>query len=574
MITSLNPKYEIECRIDVKTPMRDGINLSTDLYLPKGKGPWPVVLTRTPYGNNDPIRAERLLYFTKRGFACAYQDCRGRHDSDGEWEPFRFERNDGYDTLDWLSKQDFCNGSIGVTGRSYEGYNAWIIAADRHHALKAIIPIVPLPDPVINVPYQNGVFFWNMIVWGMMVHGRTNQNTNLVNWPAVYNYVPLRTLDKTIGMESKTWQNWMKHPRFDDWWKEVCYMHLWDKVDIPVLHVCGWYDDDGISTYKNFPGMRKNAATPQARDQQKLIIGCWPHKTNVSSVVGEIDFGERAIIDLNGLMLKFFAKHLAGEDHYTKPEPRCRIFIMGENTWHGFDDWPIPGAKNSKFYLHSDGSANSIFGNGQLILDGTLSSNAPDKKESADKFTYDPDNPIPYVTDPVALQLGEACDQQSIERRPDVLVYTSEPLKDDLVICGRIFAELYISTDVKGTDFTGKLVDVYPNGKAIQICDGIQRVEYRNSLEKPEWLEKDKIYKVTIDMWATGIRFFKGHSVRLEISSSAVPKFTRHMNTDSDPADEIHPVTAHQVVYHNSEYPSALIADIISEDVLRDSEIT
>lgn len=568
MITSLNPKYEIECRIDVKVPMRDGINLSTDLYLPKGKGPWPVVMTRTPYGNNDPIRADRLLYFTKRGFACAYQDCRGRHDADGVWEPFRFERNDGYDTLDWLSKQDFCNGSIGVTGRSYEGYNSWVIAPDHHPALKAIIPIVPLPDPVINVPYQNGVLFWNMIVWGMMVHGRTNQNTNLVNWPAVYNYVPLRTIDKAIGMESKTWQNWMKHPRFDDWWKEVCYMHLWDKVDIPVLHVCGWYDDDGISTYKNFPGMRKNAATQTAKDEQKLIIGCWPHKTNVSSVVGEIDFGERAIIDLNGLMLKFFAKHLAGEDHYSKPEPRCRIFIMGENRWYELEDWPVPGAKNSRFYLHSDGSANSLFGDGKLSL------NPPDKKETADKFTYDPDNPIPYVTDPVALQLGEACDQQSIERRPDVLVYTSEPLKDDLVICGRVFAELYISTDVKGTDFTGKLVDVYPNGRAIQVCDGIQRAEYRNSLEKPEWLEKDKIYKVSIDMWATGIRFLKGHSIRLEISSSAVPKFTRHMNTDNDPADEIHPLIAHQFVYHESRYPSALIVDIISEDVLRDSEIT
>ncbi|MBU1023090.1 CocE/NonD family hydrolase [bacterium] len=562
MITTPNPEYELEIRLDIKVPMRDGIKLSTDLYLPKGNGPFPVVITRTPYGNNDEMRAERLLYMARRGFACAFQDCRGRFDSDGEWEPFRTERHDGFDTIQWLSEQKFCNGSVGVTGRSYEGYNAWIVAPNHHPALKAIIPIVPLPDPVINVPYQNGALFWNMIVWGFFVHSRTNQNTALINWPALYKHVPLRTLDKAAGIDSKTWQNWLKHPTFDDWWKEVCYMHQWGKVDIPVMHICGWYDDDGISTYKNFPGMRKYAPDQKTKDDQMLVIGCWPHKTNVSSVVGEMDFGPQALIDLNGIMFRFFAKHLAGEDHYKKNEPGCRIFIMGENRWHGFDDWPIPGSKKTKFYLKSDGNANSLFG------DGLLTREKPAENQPPDKYTYDPDNPVPYITDPVELQLGEASNQQSIERRPDVLVYTSAPLENDMVICGRVFAEIYISTDVEATDFTGKLVDVHPNGMAIQLCDGIQRAEYRNSLEKAEWLKKDEIYKVTIDMWATGIRFSKGHSIRLEISSGAVPKFTRHMNTSNDPADEINPVIANQIVYHDADHPSALIVDIIPGEVL------
>ncbi|MCD6218271.1 CocE/NonD family hydrolase [bacterium] len=567
MITNPIPEHEIECRIDVKVPMRDGINLSTDIYLPKGGTKRPLILTRTPYGNNDPMRTERLLYFAKRGFACAYQDCRGRFDSDGEWEPFRTEREDGYDTIKWLAEQDFCDGNIGMTGRSYEGYCTWIVAPDRHPALKAIIPIVPLPDPVVNVPYQNGVLFWNMIVWGFMVHARTNQNTSLINWPQVYKHVPLRTLDKHIGMDSKTWQHWMDHPTFDDWWKKVCYMHQWNKVDIPVMHICGWYDDDGISTYMNFPGMRENAPNQETKDNQQLIVGCWPHKTNISSVVGEIDFGPQALIDLNDIMLKFFAKHLAGEEHYTKPDPRCRLFIMGENRWYGFDDFPIPGAKITKFFLKSDGNANSLFG------DGVLSEEMQSDDEKPDKYIYDPDNPVPYVTDPIELQLGEACDQQSIERRPDVLVYTSAPLKRDMVACGRVFVELYFSTDVKGTDFTGKLVDVYPDGRAIQVCDGIQRAEYRNSLETPEWLEKDKIYKLTIDLWATGLRFLKGHSIRLEIASSAVPKFTRHLNTDNDPADETNPIKANHVVYHDSNHASALIMDIIPEKILEKAVI-
>lgn len=566
-ITSLVEKYELELRINVPVTMRDGVKLSTDLFLPKGLKRAPVILSRTPYGNSDTDRTERLLWFARRGFAVAFQDCRGRYDSEGDWQPFRHERNDGLDTIHWLANQDFCNGSVGITGRSYEGYCCWMVAFDAHPALKAMIPIVPLPDPVINVPYQDGVLFWNMIVWGLMVHGRTNQNCAAVNWPPLYTHLPLRDLDRAAGMESDTWQSWCDHPTFDAWWREVCYMHNWNKVDIPALHICGWYDDDGISTYKNYPAMRLQAKSEFAREHQHLLVGCWPHKTNKSSVVGELDFGPQALIDLNAVMLRFFAKHLAGEDHYPSAPKRCQLFIMGENRWHGFNDWPIPGAISTKYYLHSNGSANTALG------DGLLSTEFPADKEPADKYVYNPEYPTPYVTDPVALQLGEACDQQAIERRPDVLVYTTPPLEKDVVVCGRIFVELYFSTDVKGTDFVGKLVDVYPNGRAIQVSDGIRRAEFRNSLEQAEYLEQDKVYQLTIDLWATGLRFLKGHSIRLEITSSAVPKFCRHLNTDTPQADETQWKIANQVIWHNKEYPSCLILDVIPEKELENTEI-
>jgi putative CocE/NonD family hydrolase len=353
----------------------------------------------------------------------------------------------------------------------------------------------------------------------------------------------------------------MDHPMLDDWWKAVCYMDKWHRVDIPALHVCGWYDDDGISTYKNFPGLRQQAATEAARNGQRLIIGCWPHQTNKSSIVGELDFGGGAVIDLNAMIFRFFAQHLAGEDHGLADDPRCRIFLMGENRWHGLSDWPVPGAVTTRYFLHSGGNANSLFGDGALSTD-------PPGDEPADEYTYDPRNAVPYVTDPVKLQLGEASDQSSIERRPDVLVYTTAALAEDTVICGRVFAELFISSDARGTDFTAKLVDVWPNGRAIQICDGIQRAEFRSSLEAPEWLETGEVYKLTVDMWATGLRFLKGHRIRLEVSSSAVPKFARHLNTDTNQNEETEPCIARQTVHHSAEYPSCLIVDVVPQHVL------
>jgi putative CocE/NonD family hydrolase len=553
MKTSLNAKYSVRTLFDQKIKMRDGTYLSTDLILPAEPGNFPTILTRTPYGNHDPLRLAFKYWMAERGFAYAFQDCRGRHDSSGIWEPFRSERNDAFDTLDWLSKQNFCNGSIGMTGGSYEGYCCWVAAPNAHPSLKAMAPMVPLPDPVLNVPYQNGAFFWNMIVWGLMVFGRTNQCTKNIPWTNYYQALPLGDMDKMIGMDSQTWQNWMSHPTFDSWWKEVCYMHQYCDVDIPILHICGWYDDDGISTYRNFPGMREQAKSDRVRDAQELIIGCWPHQINKSTKVGELDFGENALIDLNQKLLQFFAKHLAGEFHDLKPKKRCEIFVMGENKWHQFSDWPIPGSIPSKLFLREE---------------GRLEFYPPTSKEIPDRYLYDPKNPVPYVTDPVALQLGEACDQREIENRKDVMVFSTDILNQDIVVCGRVFVELYFSTDVPATDFTGKLVDVYPDLRAIQVCDGIQRAEYRNSLEKPEWLERDQIYKLTIDLWATGLRFLKGHRIRLEISSSAVPKFFPHANTVRDQARETITAVANQVIYHDQDHPSALVLTIVPEEIL------
>ncbi len=544
--------------------MRDGIRLSADLLIPDKRGPFPVILIRTPYGNHDKARLEQKIWLAKRGFAVVFQDCRGRHDSEGEWEPFRFEAEDGFDTLKWIANQPFCNGHIGMMGGSYEGYCCWMAAVQSPPSLKAMIPLVPLPDPVVNVPYQNGAFFWNMIVWGLMVHGRTNQEVSMVDWPKFYLTTPLKEMAEKTGFQDKTWENWMTHTMKDDWWKKVCYQPLLPQVRIPVLHISGWYDDDGIATFTNYPAMRQNP-DPETRNQQELLIGAWPHKINKNQKIGQVDFGPTCLIDLNKPIAQFFWKHLVN-DQDVPITSRCRLFIMGDNQWIGTEDWPIEGSQSGKLYLHSHGSANSLHGDGWLSFD-------PPQEEESDTFLFDPANPVPYLTDPNTLQLGEAFDQTEMEQREDVLVYTTPPLKEDLVICGQLFLQMWIQTDAPGTDFTGKLVDVWPTGEAIQINDGIQRAEFRNQLESPDWLSPDQVYPIRIDLWATGICFKKGHRIRIEVSSSAVPKFYPHHNTKEIQSEAVEWKKARQRVFHQVGRESYLEIQTIPANVIQEHAI-
>jgi len=558
-------KNSITVQYHVPVMMRDGIALSTDLLLPDQPGPFPVVLCRTPYGNQDKARLELKIWLARRGFACVFQDCRGRYDSEGEWEPFRNEANDGVDTLQWIAQQPFCNGRIGMMGGSYEGYCCWMAAIHAPIALKAIVPMVPLPDPVKNVPYQNGAFFWNMIVWGLMVHARTNQEVAMVDWPKFYLTNPLREMAKQVGFTSQTWDNWMQHSIRDEWWDQVCYQHQLDRVQIPVLHISGWYDDDGIATFTNFPAMRLHSSAEVA-SQQELILGAWPHKINRNQQIGQVDFGPNCLIDLNTQIADFFYKHL-NVSQTTLPASRCKLFIMGENQWIGTDDWPIQGSQTRQLFLHSNGSANSAQG------DGWLSFDTPGE-EPSDHYIFDPEHPVPYLTDPNTLQLGEAFDQREIESRQDVLVYSTPPLEEDLVICGWLLLHLFIQSDAMGTDFTGKLVDVWPSGEAIQLNDGIQRAEFRNQLDKPEWLSPDQTYPVTIDMWATGICLKKGHRIRLEVSSSAVPKFYPHHNTSDIQSEAVTWKKASQTVYHQNGKASFLEITTIPSAWIQQKAIT
>jgi len=551
------PRYGVNVRIDLGCVMPDGIRLSTDVYLPDGEGPWPCVLIRTPYNNNDVEKKIPLgRMFANHGYAAAIQDVRGRYDSEGEWEPFFHEAGDGRAAQAWLAARDFCNGSIALMGRSYEGYCVWMSTFDHHPAVKAIIPIVALPDPVINVPWQNGSVFWNMITWALLVHGRTNQDVEQFDWESVYGFRPLNRLDEKLGFENPAWRAWMEHHTKDDYWKRACYMHRMAELDLPALHICGWYDDDGPSTYNNYPNARRLA---KSADEQYLLIGPWPHATNTKTIIHGVDFGPEETIDIDGFILDWLDKQIGGRVENWGDRGRCRIFIMGENAWHDLPDWPPPPppeVEEHALYLHSGGRANSLMG------DGVLSAQPPVDEQPADEYIYDPDHPTPYLYDAGTLQVGGPFDARPVQRRDDVLCYTTEPLGEDMLLCGRVFAELWVSSSAEDTEFCAMLCDVYPNGEARQLCDGNVRLALRDSLEKPDPVPPNEVVKVRIDMWATGARIFRGHRLRLQVASAAMPKFAAHTNTLDPPGSAEKVVIATNRVRHDDAHPSRLLLPV------------
>ncbi len=587
------PRYGVHVRLDQKCPAPDGVRLSTDVYLPEGAGPWPCVLIRTPYNNNDAAKKVPLAReFASNGYAVAIQDVRGRYDSDGEWQPFFNEHDDGIAAQAWLAARPFCNGRIALYGRSYEGYCVWMAAFGHHPAVKAIIPIVALPDPVLNVPWQNGSVFWTMITWAMLVHGRTNQDVGQYNWESLYRFRPLNRLDEKIGISSRMWQDWLAHPTKDEYWRRACYMHRMAELDVPALHICGWYDDDGASTYNNFPNARRLAVS---RDEQYALIGPWPHATNTKTIVPGVDFGPQETIDINGFILDWLDKQIGGRPQNSRAgfcepggEPgghrkRVRIFLMGSNDWHDFDDWPPPGTIEQSLHLHSGGRANTLFGDGVLSDEPRTSVRAalsvegmpsrgeaprglkPAAPRAFDEYTYDPDDPTPYLYDAGTLQVGGPFDARPVQRRDDVLCYTTDELKKDVVVCGRVFAELYVSTSADDTEFCAMLSDVHPNGLARQLCDGNVRLAFRDSLEKAAPVTPGEIVKVRIDMWATGIRVFAGHRLRLHVASAALPKFAAHTNTLDPPGEATRAVIARNRIYHDAEHPSRLLLPVVEQ---------
>lgn len=566
------PKYGVKVRLDLRCPMPDRVELSTDVYLPDRDGSWPVVFIRTPYNNNDPVKKIPLAReFASHGYAVAIQDIRGRYDSEGEWEPFFNEAADGLAAQAWLAQQGFCNGNIALMGRSYEGFCVWMGTFGHHPAVKAIIPIVALPDPVINVPWQNGSVFWTMITWALFVHGRTNQDSEQYNWESLYGFRPLDRLDEQLGFVSKPWRDWMAHPLKDEYWQRVCYMHRMAELDIPALQITSWYDDDGISTYENFPSARRLA---QSNVEQYLLIGPWGHATNTKTDIHGVDFGSEEVIDISGFILDWLDKQIGGRPESWGDRKRARIFLMGENKWHDMNDWPPPGTKEQAWYLDSCGKANSLLGDGKLLWDrfptgqppGGIPSGgmpgrgaAPGGHEAPfDEYTYDPDRPTPYLYDAGTLQVGGPFDGRPVQRRDDVLCYTSEPLREDLVICGRVFAELWVSSSAEDTEVCAMLCDVHPNSEARQLCDGNMRLALRDSLEKLDPVPPGEIAEVRIDMWATGIRIFRGHRLRLQVSSAAVPALAPHTNTLDPPGTATKAAIATNRVYHDKNHPSRL----------------
>lgn len=537
-----------------KVPMRDGIELSADIYMPEETGSFPAVVIRTPYGKSSETHHNTGTFFAENGYVVMVMDVRGRGDSDGEFNPYRNEGLDGYDSIEWIAAQNYCSGYVGTLGGSYLGMIQWLTALEKPPSLKTMVPIVTPSDPFVEWP--TGVPGPHSICWTYMTSGRVQQNTDLVNWEEVYETLPLIDMDIKAGRYSDRWREEVSHNYLDDWWKSLCYQDKLDCIDLPVLHISGWYDDEQIGTPLNFYGMTHTSKDKKSQTEQKLLMGPWAHQVNASTSVGGIDFGEASLIDMNSYQLKWFDRWLKGYDNGVDKEAQVDIFVMGDNKWREESEWPLKRTKWTKFYLNSGGRANSRFG------DGSLQQHISEKNVS-DHYKYDPSNPVPFITELLSHQIGGPDDYSSIERRDDVLVYSTGQLESDVEVTGPITAEIYASTDREDTDFMVKLLDVHPNGYVQRLTDGMVRGRFRNGMEAPELLKPDEIYKFDIDCWNTSHVFKKGHQIRIEVSSSAFPKYDRQLNTGDILGVTSDMVTASQTIYHDQSHPSNIILPVI-----------
>ena len=555
----------VQARYDVRIPMRDDVTLSGDVFLPQGEpGPFPTILYRTPYDNADSLRVSghiaQAIFYVQHGYAFLAQDARGRNDSDGTFYAWVNEFNDGFDTIEWIGSQPWCDGNVGMAGSSYVGNVQWQAAVMGSPYLKTIVPRVMGNNHHESPHYQGGAFQLGLnATWSFMMGGRTFQNIDLYNWDQLLSVLPLKDVPKAAGKEVPFFSDWIDHPDYDDYWKALSIEERYEDICIPVFQIGGWYDLFTGGTLKNFVGMGARGGSDLARKNQKVLMGPWIHSVSKFTHAGEFDFGKASVLDLLEIQLRWFDRWLKGEQNGIDEEAPLRLFVMGANEWRDEREWPLARTQFTPHYFHG-GSANSLLG------DGRLSTERPGD-ESNDSYVYNPAFPTPTrggnnCCVPDIVPWG-GYDQRPVEHRNDVLVYTSDPLDQDLEVTGPVVVKLFASTDGPDTDFTAKLVDVHPDGYALNLCDGIIRGRYRESAERQTPLEPGTVYEFTIDLFPTSNVFLMGHRIRIDISSSNFPRFDRNPNTGSRFGYDAEMREAHQQVFHESSYPSHVLLPVI-----------
>ena len=570
----------VASQTNVEIPMRDGMVLRADVYRPSGGGRHPVLLQRIPYGKHSP--RYRSMYLDPmraldRGYAVVIQDVRGRHASDGDWYPYVHEALDGYDTIDWVASQSWSDGSVGMFGISYHGATQWLAATEAHPALKAIVPGVTADSYYDSWTYLGGVFqlYW-LSGWsagfalddfGPRANAYPEALSTLRDWRrdpfAIANHLPLADVP-AFRQVVDYYYDWLDHPTYDDYWKSFAPREKFDRITVPALNQGGWYDGFIRATLRNYAGMREKGATELSRSQQHLVVGPWLHQPLPDPFAGNGYFGPSAsgaAIDWHGMQLSWFDHWLRGEDNGVETDPNAYVFVMGANRWRAEEEWPPADAESMTLFLRSDGRANSLNGDGGLSLD------PPGPGEASDHYLYNPANPVPTLGGahlggtPTVFDVGVQ-DQRAVEARGDVLVYTTEPLERDTEVMGYVTLDLWAATSGSDADWTAKLVDVHPDGKALNVCDGILRASYRESLERPCPIEPRAVYRYSVDVGPTAMLFRKGHRIRLEVSSSNFPAYARYTGTPHHRSADMSPAT--QTVLHDADHPSALKLPVVA----------
>lgn len=548
---------------DVRIPMRDGITLSTDIYLPETPGSYPVILYRTPYDNTSPQETAEAAYFARQGYGVALQDVRGRCDSGGDWVPWMNEHEDGFDTIEWLAEQPWCDGNIGMSGMSYLGFVQWMAAREQPPHLKALAATVSLGRWGHECPFMNGKTNLSMFAWLNLVGGRTNQvprgddGQPLIDWYQIYQHRPLIDMDLALGRTNTVWREWMNHIDLDDdYWRKISLDDHFAKIDLPVLHITGWFDDDQVGALYYYNGM---IAESPAADKQYLLIGPWNHHGTRKPVtaLGDLVFAEESLLDIRGIHLRWFDHWLKGKENGLLEEARVRLYTMGNETWREAQSWPLPELVETPFFFHSRGNANTRDG------DGWMDQLEPGE-EPQDDYCYDPEDPTPGLEN-LETQYYLPIDQHFVEKRVDVLVYTSEPLSAELEVTGIPFVILFAASDAVDTDFAAVLADVYPDGRSIRVAENIMRASYRDSLSHPTPIEPGKVYRYKIELNGISLVFKKGHRIRVNVMSARFPTWSRNPNTGAAEGYDLETNPANQTIFHNMDYPSHILLPVIGK---------
>jgi putative CocE/NonD family hydrolase len=542
-------------QLGLTIPMRDGVRLAADLFLPDTNGRFPAILVRTPYNRKLPSAAS-YRFFARRGYAVVVEDVRGRFASQGVFESTAQEGPDSNDTLNWIAAQPWSDGRIGMAGSSYLGITQWWAAIQDNPHLLTISPMCSGDDEYLDRFYSTGgaLQVGHRLLW--LAENLTPPSHVKPLFQSYIDHLPLRTADiMATGEVLPAWRTALAHPSYDSYWKNLSIREKLRRVNIPVLSFGGWFDEYAESDLHAFSELSKRHET------METWIGPWSH--NPGWKFPTRDFGPQSWIPIRDKQADWFDRWLVGKENRSGLEsgsPALHIFVMGPNIWREEHEWPLARTRYTPAYLSSNGHANSSRGDGLLQWQ-------PARVAPNDTFNYDPKDPVPTAggaicCEPTILPPGPL-DQSAVEKRNDVLVYTSDPLAGNMEVTGPVRVVLYVSTSANDTDFTAKLVDVQPNGNPLLVADGIQRLRYRLSLEEPSFVKRNTAYQITVDAGVTSYVFAAGHRIRLEVSSSNFPRFDRSLNSTRANADEGKTAKAHQTVFHGSGYPSAIILPVI-----------
>ena len=537
------PVHKIVDESKVPVPMQDGVNLAAHVYRPDAPGKFPALMLLRYF--RAPFQNEHAEYFATRGYAVALVDSRGRYDSGGKWVPYVNEPRDGYDAQQWLGQQPWSNGEIGTMGISYNGFTQVMPAPLGSPYLKCLVPRENQQTNFGHL-YNDGVMQLNVVFeFGLFTKQGSQTQKILPSEDPHYRRLPLlAAVDEFPQVEHV--KDWFSHAKYDHYWQSYGIKEKYGKIQVPAYFMTGWYDNLVHEGWRNFKGFTEEGATEAARQGTKILVGPWEHG------------GTNSYPELLDVELRWYDYWLKGIRNGIGTEPPIKIFVMGPDVWRFENEWPLARTQFTKYYIRSSGKANGDQG------DGTLAS-SPAQDEPPDRYAYDPEDPVPTLGGQISThkEIRGRKDRSSVQSRKDILVYTSEPLEQDMEVTGPVAFKLFAASSAVDTDWTATLSDLGPDGQAIHVCEGIRGARFRDSLETPALIEPGKVYEYNISLWETSYVFKAGHRIRLEISSSNFPRFARNQNIGEPLGTSDQLVVAKQTVYHDAQYPSHLVLPVI-----------